>query len=101
MGVLPKQLLARGLTAAVEWGSWAGGKEASCSRARELGAAVELHYLFAPADVLFERIERRDMGESSNHARCSRYVVKPFSGPADEELRSLDVVELLDERTMP
>ena len=57
-----KELLARGLIVIVEWGTW-GRSERDQLRleARALGAAVELHYLFAPVDVLFERIQRRGM----------------------------------------
>jgi predicted kinase len=55
-----RQLLALGLTVIIEWGTW-GRSERDALRlgARALGAAVELHFLSAPADVLFERIQRR------------------------------------------
>jgi predicted kinase len=57
-----QQLLALGLTVIIEWGTW-GRTERDTLRlaARALGAAVELHYVSAPADVLFDRIQRRDM----------------------------------------
>ena len=55
-----QELLALGLTVIIEWGTW-GRSERDTLRlgARALGAAVELHYLSAPVDVLFERIQRR------------------------------------------
>ena len=55
-----QELLALGLTVIVEWGTW-GRAERDVLRlgARGLGAAVELHYLSAPVDVLFERIHWR------------------------------------------
>ena len=55
-----QELLKRGLIVIVEWGTW-GRSERDAVRlgARALGAAVELHYVSAPADVLFERIQRR------------------------------------------
>ena len=57
-----QELLARGLTVIVEWGTW-GRSERDSLRlgARAVGAAVELHYLSAPVDVLFERIQRRGL----------------------------------------
>jgi predicted kinase len=55
-------LLARGLITVIEWGTW-GRSERDTLRlgARALGAAVELHFLSAPPDVLFDRIQRRGM----------------------------------------
>jgi predicted kinase len=55
-----QELLALGLTVIIEWGTW-GRAERDTLRlgARALGAAVELHYVSAPADVLFDRIQRR------------------------------------------
>jgi predicted kinase len=59
---LARELLALGLVVVIEWGTW-GRSERDALRlgARALGAAVELHYLDAPVDVLFERIRRRGM----------------------------------------
>src|ERR1700739_853045 len=55
-----EDLLALGLPVIIEWGTW-GRSERDALRlgARALGAAVELHYLSAPPDVLFDRIQRR------------------------------------------
>ena len=55
-----RQLLVRGTSGVIEWGTW-GRWERDRLRleARALGASVELHYLSAPEDVLFERITRR------------------------------------------
>ncbi len=57
---LGQQLLARGLIVVIEWGTW-GRSERDTLRlsARALGAAVELQYLAAPVDVLFDRLQRR------------------------------------------
>src|SRR6185436_6922641 len=53
-------LLERGLVVIVEWGTWARSeRDALRLGARALGAAVELHHVSAPPDVLFERIQRR------------------------------------------
>ena len=59
---LAQQLLGLGLTVIIEWGTWGRSeRDALRVRARELGAAVELHYLSAPVDILFERIQSRSM----------------------------------------
>jgi predicted kinase len=55
-----QELLVLGLTVIIEWGTWARSeRDALRLRARDLGAAVELHYLSATVDVLFDRIQRR------------------------------------------
>ena len=55
-----QELLRLGIAVIVEWGTW-GRSERDSLRlgTRALGAAVELHYLSAPVDVLFDRIQRR------------------------------------------
>jgi predicted kinase len=55
-----QELLAHGLTVIIEWGTW-GRTERDTLRlgARALGAGVELHHVSAPANVLFDRIQRR------------------------------------------
>jgi predicted kinase len=61
-----QELLALGLTVMIEWGT-GGRSERDALRlgARALGAAVELHYLSAPADVLFDR-STPECGESTD-----------------------------------
>lgn len=57
---LGQELLARGSSIVIEWGTW-GRSERDRLRmgARALGASVELHYLSASVDVLFQRIRER------------------------------------------
>ncbi len=57
-----QRLLALGQTVVIEWGTW-GKSERDTLRlgARALGAAVELHYLSTPIEVLFERVQQRGM----------------------------------------
>src|ERR1700747_3294077 len=51
------QLLAAGVNVIIEWGTWGRSeRDALRLRARELGAAVELHYLSVPVHVLFDRV---------------------------------------------
>src|SRR5450631_2681980 len=55
-----QELFSHGLTVIIEWGTWARSeRDALRQGARTLGAAVELHYLSAPVDILFERLRRR------------------------------------------
>jgi predicted kinase len=57
---LAKELLALGLTVIVEWGTWSRSERDRLRlETRALGAAVELHYLSASADLLYERVQRR------------------------------------------
>ena len=58
---LAQHLLTLGHTVVIEWGTWGRSeRDALRERARTLGAAVELHFLDAPLDVLFDRIQRRN-----------------------------------------
>jgi len=84
-------LLALGLTVIVEWGTW-GRSERDALRlgARALGAAVELHYLSAPVDVLFDRIQRRGMENPPiERDDLSRWLEK-FEEPTPEEMALFD-----------
>lgn len=59
---LAQQLLELGNTVIVEWGTWGRWeRDILRERARELGAAVELHYLSAAPEELFRRIQQRGM----------------------------------------
>jgi predicted kinase len=86
-----QELLALGLMVIIEWGTW-GRSERDTLRlgARALGAAVELHYLSAPVDVLFERIQRRGMEKPPiERDQLSRWVEK-FQVPTPEEIALYD-----------
>jgi predicted kinase len=94
---LGRELLSLGLTVIIEWGTW-GRSERDDLRlgARELGAAVELHYLSAPPDVLFDRIRQRDrenppIGRDS----LSRWS-EAFQAPTPEEMALFDEPLLAD-----
>ena len=57
---LARRLLTLGQSVIIEWGTWGRAeRDALRGGARALGAAVELHYLAASPDTLFERIQRR------------------------------------------
>ena len=95
---LGQDLLAAGLAIIIEWGTW-GRSERDELRlgARVLGAAVELHYLSAPIDVLFERIERRGMENppltKEDLVRCAEI----FQAPTVEEAALFDAFNAVEQ----
>jgi len=88
---LAQQLLALGLVVIIEWGTW-GRSERDALRlgARALGAAVELHYLSAPADVLFDRIQRRGLEKPPIERDTVTRWRNAFQVPTPEEMALYD-----------
>jgi predicted kinase len=88
---LGQELLALGLTVIVEWGTW-GRSERDALRlgARALGAAVELHYLSASVDALFERIQRRGMEKPPIEREAMSRWFEAFQAPTLEEMALFD-----------
>jgi len=88
---LGQELLARGQTVIIEWGTW-GRAERDALRlgARALGTAVELHYLSAPVDVLFERIQRRGMENPPMKKEDVTRAFDSFQEPSPEEMALFD-----------
>src|SRR5258708_40191570 len=86
-----QELLAQGLTVIIEWGTW-GRSERDALRlgARVLGAAVELHYLQATVDVLFERIQRRGMENPPIERDQLLRWAEVFQAPTAEEMALFD-----------
>jgi predicted kinase len=86
-----QELLALGLTVIIEWGTW-GRSERDALRlgARALGAAVELHYLSAPTDVLFDRIQRRGMENPPIERDALSRWFEIFQAPTPEEMALFD-----------
>ena len=89
---LTQDLLARGSTIIIEWGTW-GRSERDTLRlgARALGAAVELHYLSAPIEVLFERVQRRGMENLPLTMEDLQRYSEIFQAPTVEEMALFDV----------
>ena len=93
-----QQLLGHGLTAVIEWGTWGKWeRDILRERARGLGASVELHYLSAPPDVLFDRIQRRNQEDPPITGETVDGWAKLFEAPAAEEMALFDAVVRLGE----
>lgn len=94
---LGQRLLKLGLVVIIEWGTW-GKSERDTLRegARELGAAVELHYLSAPPEVLFERIQRRGMEDPPIKWEAVLRWAEIIQVPTEEEMALFDPVSECD-----
>lgn len=88
---LGRTLLGQGLRVIIEWGTW-GRPERDTLRleARAMGAAVELHYLSAPAEVLFDRIRRRAMEKPPIERTDLDRWIAIFQAPTAEEMALFD-----------
>jgi predicted kinase len=84
-------LLKLGLVVIVEWGTW-GRPERDALRlgARALGAGVELHYVSAPPDVLFARIQRRGRENPPIGPEALSQWFAKFQAPTNEEMALFD-----------
>jgi len=94
---IARELLALGLTVIIEWGTW-GRSERDALRlgARALGAGVELLYLSAPVDVLFDRIQRRGLEKPPiERDDLCRWFDK-FQEPTPEEMALFDKPQIAD-----
>ena len=87
-----QDLLAHGLKVIIEWGTWSRSERDTLRLgARALGAAVELHYLSAPVDVLFHRIQQRDMENPPMERDAMLQWCAMFQAPTAEEMALFDV----------
>jgi predicted kinase/GNAT superfamily N-acetyltransferase len=88
---LAQRMLALGRTVIIEWGTW-GRPERDKLRlgARGLGAEVELHYLAAPVEVLFERVQRRGMENPPIRRADLEKWVAVFQEPTEDEAQLFD-----------
>jgi predicted kinase len=86
-----KRLLSLGQSVVIEWGTW-GRSERDRLRqeGQALGARVELHYLTAPIDVLFDRVQRRAMEEAPiTREAIERWAVQ-IQIPNEVEMKLFD-----------
>jgi len=86
-----RELLALRQTVIIEWGTW-GRSERDTLRlgARALGAAVELHFLSAPVDILLERIQRRGLEKPPIEREALARWFDTFQEPTREEMALFD-----------
>ena len=88
---LAKDLLTLGHNVVIEWGTWARSeRDVLRTGARALGAAVELHVLDAPVEVLFARIRQRTMESPPVTIHDLMKWAEIFERPSSEEMALFD-----------
>lgn len=94
--ILAKNLLALGTSAIIEWGTW-GKDERDQLRigVRRLGAAVELHFLDTPMDVMFARVRQRNRESPPIERHDLMKWSNSFERPSPEELDLCDVASVV------
>lgn len=93
---LTQQLLARGLIVIIEWGTWGRAeRDALRLKARELGAKVELYFLSASLDVLFDRVQRRGMENPPIQKEDIVRWLEVFQTPASHEMALYDYAVII------
>jgi predicted kinase len=94
---LAQELLPLGVNVIIEWGTWGRSERDTLRlRAHELGARVELHYLSAPLDVLWERVRRRGMEDPpASREDLSRWATV-IQVPDAEEMALFDRVVVIE-----
>ncbi len=86
-----QDLLSLGQNVVIEWGTWARSeRDVLRMGARALGAAVELHFLDAPVEVLFDRIRQRKMESPPATLDALMKWSEIFERPSAEELALFD-----------
>jgi predicted kinase len=97
---LAQDLLAIGaVNVVIDWGTWARSeRDALRERGQQMGAAVELHYLDAPTEVLWNRILSRGL-EARLGSRAMTFAEftscrAAFEAPTASELELYDVAEV-------
>jgi predicted kinase len=88
---IAQQILSLGCSVVIEWGTWARSeRDALRIGARNLGAAVELHFLEAPPDLLFLRIRRRGAETPAITFEDIQKWAQMFERPSSEEMSLFD-----------
>jgi predicted kinase len=88
---LARDLLTLGHNVVIEWGTWARSeRDALRTAARALGAAVELHFLDAPVEVLFDRICQRNVESPPVTLDDVMKWAEIFERPSSEEIALFD-----------
>jgi predicted kinase len=93
---LAQELLKRGVSVVIEWGTWGRSeRDALRLRARDLRVAVDLHYLAESVDVLFDRIQSRGMESPPIRRDQIEQWAKMFEKPTPQEMQLFDEYLLL------
>jgi predicted kinase len=94
--IVAANILALGTSAIIEWGTW-GRDERDRLRlgARKLGAAVELHFLDIPLDVMFARIRQRNRESPPLERHDLTKWADNFERPSSEEMGLYDAAHVL------
>jgi predicted kinase len=93
---LAQDLLTVGHNVVIEWGTWARSeRDALRTGARALGAAVELHYLDVPVEVLLDRIRRRNRESPPITLDDIVKWAELFERPSSEEMALFDLPHLV------
>lgn len=92
---LAERLLRLGGRVIIEWGSWARSERDELrSTARAAGAGVELHFVDAPIDVLWQRVQARALEQRRGSRALTRADIvryaQVFEVPDDAELALYD-----------
>ncbi len=88
---IAQEMLRLGRSVVIEWGTWARSeRDVLRTGARKLGAAVELHLLDAPVDVLFDRIRRRNAETPAISFDDIQRWAHMFERPSSEEMALFD-----------
>ncbi len=88
---LVQRLLVGGLSVIIEWGTWGRSeRDALRTGARAVGAGVELHYLNAPLELLFERIRSRGRENPPIEREDILRWTEAFEEPTPEEMALFD-----------
>lgn len=86
-----QDLLALDQSVVLEWGTWARSeRDALRAGARAIGARVELHFLYAPVEVLFERTRGRNRESPAITLDDMRKWSELFERPSAEEMAPFD-----------
>ena len=89
---LAQEILALGQNVVIEWGTW-GRSERDALRvgARAIGAAVQLHFIDAPVELLFDRIRRRNRESPPITLEDVVKWSESFERPSAEEMALFDL----------
>lgn len=93
---IEQRLLEVGQSVIIEWGTWARAeRDALRQRAREMQVTVELRYVDTPIDVIWERIQTRDLEQQWGSRSLTREDLEAnlavFEVPDEDEFALYDV----------